>query len=75
MIYVADVDASIERAVAAGATLLQPATDQFWGDRSGMIMDPFGHRWSLATHTEEVSPEEIDRRAAEWMKSPPACKQ
>jgi PhnB protein len=74
MIYVPDVDAAMAQAVAAGATEMRPATDQFWGDRSGMIIDPYGHRWSLATHREDVSMDEIGRRAAAWMKSPPECK-
>jgi PhnB protein len=74
MIYVPDVDAALAKAVAAGATVMQPATDQFWGDRSGTIKDPFGHRWSLATHREDVPLEEINRRAAEWMKTAPDCK-
>ena len=74
MIYVPDVDAALAKAVAAGATVMQPATDQFWGDRSGTIIDPYGHRWSLATHREDVSMDEIGRRAAAWMKAPPECK-
>lgn len=57
--YVRDVDAAIAQAVAAGATLTMPATDMFWGDRYGQITDPFGHQWSLATHTRDVSFEEM----------------
>jgi uncharacterized glyoxalase superfamily protein PhnB len=57
--YVPDVDASVERALAAGATVRMPVQDAFWGDRYGQIEDPFGHRWSLATHTRDLSPEEI----------------
>lgn len=57
--YVADVDAAMAQALAAGATLTMPATDMFWGDRYGVITDPFGHQWSLATHIRDVSPEEI----------------
>jgi PhnB protein len=61
-LYVSDVDALAERAVAAGATVLRPVADQFYGDRSGTISDPFGHRWFLATHTEDVSPQEMRQR-------------
>ncbi len=66
-IYCEDVDAMTKQAVAAGAKELQPVTDQFWGDRSGKIEDPFGYRWGLATHIEDVSPEEMDRRSKAWM--------
>jgi PhnB protein len=64
-VYVDDVDATFERAIGAGATSLRPVEDQFYGDRSGQFLDPFGHRWSIATHVEDVSPEEMARRAAE----------
>jgi len=64
-VYVEDVDAVFERAVAAGATVLRPVEHQFYGDRSGQFEDPFGHHWSVATHVEDVSPEEMGRRAAE----------
>jgi PhnB protein len=63
-LYVEDVDAFVARAVAAGATLTRPVADQFYGDRVGGITDPFGHRWSIATHKEDLNPEEIRRRAA-----------
>jgi PhnB protein len=63
-LYVTDVDAVFARAVAAGATELHPVADQFYGDRNGTFADPFGHRWHIATHIEDVAPEEIDRRAA-----------
>lgn len=63
-LYVEDVDAVVNRAVAAGAKLFKPVADQFYGDRSGCVTDPFGHKWSVATHKEEVSPEEIQKRAA-----------
>ena len=63
-LYVEDVDAVVARAVAAGATLTRPVADQFYGDRVGGITDPFGHRWSIATHKEDLSPDEIRRRAA-----------
>jgi PhnB protein len=62
MIYVEDVDARVERAVAAGATLTRPVKDQFYGDRAGGVEDPFGHHWYIATHVEDLSPEEIKRR-------------
>jgi PhnB protein len=58
-LYVDDVDATVERAVAAGAKVTMPVADMFWGDRYGTIEDPFGHRWSVATHTRDVSPEEM----------------
>ncbi len=62
VLYVEDVDRVVNSAVAAGATLLMPVADQFWGDRMGTVADPFGHKWSIATHIEDVSPEEIGRR-------------
>lgn len=62
-LYVDDVDAVVERALAAGAALSRPIADQFYGDRLGMVVDPFGHVWSISTHIEDVSPEEIRRRA------------
>jgi PhnB protein len=64
-VYVEDVDAVFERALQAGAKVLRPLEDQLYGDRSGQFEDPFGHRWSVATHVEDVSPEEMARRAAE----------
>lgn len=63
-LYVPNVDEQFARAVAAGATVRRPVTNQFYGDRTGTIEDPFGHIWSLATHVEEVSPEELQRRVA-----------
>lgn len=63
-LYVEDVDTLASGAVAAGAKLLIPVADQFYGDRSGRLADPFGHIWIIATHKEDVSPEEIQRRAA-----------
>jgi PhnB protein len=62
MIYVEDVDARVEAAVAAGAKLTRPVKDQFYGDRTGGVEDPFGHHWYIATHVEDLSPEEIKRR-------------
>ena len=67
LIYVEDVSARFDRALEAGATLLKPLADQFYGDRSGTIQDPFGHTWTLATHIEDLSPEEIDKRFAGQM--------
>ena len=61
-LYVADCDATVARAVEAGATLMRPVVDQFYGDRSGMIVDPFGHSWFVASRKEEVTPEEMQRR-------------
>lgn len=68
MIYVADVDTVFNRTVAAGAKVKQPVKDQFYGDRSGTLEDPFGHVWTIATHKEDLTPEEIGKRAQEWMK-------
>lgn len=64
MLYVEDVDTVVSRAVAAGARLSKPVQDQFYGDRNGSITDPFGHKWEIATHMEDVSPEETTKRAA-----------
>jgi PhnB protein len=61
-IYTENADALFEQAVTAGAKVTMPLADQFWGDRYGKLEDPFGHRWSVATHKEELTPEEIDRR-------------
>jgi PhnB protein len=63
-LYTEDVDALWARAVDAGAQVLHPLQDQFWGDRHGQLTDPFGHRWGLATHVRDVPPEEIARAAA-----------
>jgi PhnB protein len=64
MLYVDDVDAVVKRAVDAGATLTMEVANQFYGDRSGGIKDPFGHKWHIATHVEDVPPDEMARRAA-----------
>lgn len=64
MIYVEDCDTMFHRALAQGATELQPLKDQFYGDRSGSIIDPFGHVWTIATHKEDLSPQEMERRSA-----------
>ncbi|HTS53079.1 MAG TPA: VOC family protein [Burkholderiales bacterium] len=63
LVYVEDVDALVKRAVAAGATVTRPVADQFYGDRLGSLKDPFGHSWSFATRIENLSAEEIRRRA------------
>ena len=62
-LYVENVDAFVQRAVDAGATVSMEVADQFWGDRFGTITDPFGHSWSVATHIEDVPPEEMAERA------------
>jgi PhnB protein len=62
LIYDVQVDARFEQAVAAGARVLMPIKDQFYGDRSGTLEDPFGHRWTISTHVEDVPPDEMDRR-------------
>jgi PhnB protein len=64
-IYVEDVDAVIARAVELGAAVQRPAQDQFYGDRDGFIIDPFGHGWTVASHVEDVTPDELTRRMAE----------
>ena len=61
--YVEDVDAVVQQAVDAGATITMEVADQFWGDRFGAVQDPFGHLWSIATHVEDVPPEEMAERA------------
>jgi PhnB protein len=60
-IYIENVDAAWERAVSAGASVKMPLMDMFWGDRYGTVMDPFGHKWSLATHIRDMSPEEMQQ--------------
>jgi PhnB protein len=69
MIYVDDSDAVFARAIEAGATEERPVQDQFYGDRSGTLVDPFGHRWTISTHIEDVPDDEIQRRMAEFSKS------
>ncbi len=64
VLYVPDVDATVAQAVAAGAVITRPVEDKFYGDRMGSLKDPFGHEWHVATHIEDVSPEEMQRRAA-----------
>lgn len=68
MVYVEDVDRVVAQAIQAGATLVRPVENQFYGDRSGSITDPFGHVWHIATHIEDVPPEEMARRAEEAMR-------
>ena len=65
-LYVLDSDASFQRAVAAGAKVERPIADQFYGDRSGTVIDPYGHKWTISTHKREVSKEEIDRAMKEF---------
>jgi PhnB protein len=65
-LYVKDVDAAFRQAVEAGAKAIMPPADMFWGDRYGQVEDPFGHRWSVATHTRDVTPDEM-RSAMEQM--------
>ncbi|MGH9689186.1 MAG: VOC family protein, partial [Candidatus Acidiferrales bacterium] len=64
-IYSENIDPLFERAVKAGATVTTPLADQFWGDRYGVVTDPFGHRWALAQHVEDVAPDEMERRSKE----------
>jgi len=64
-VYVEDADSVFERAVEAGAEPLQPVEDKFYGDRSGGFEDPFGHHWNVATHVEDIPPDEMSKRAAE----------
>lgn len=67
-LYTENVDSVFNRAVEAGCRVDMPLADMFWGDRYGKITDPFGHQWGLATHVEDVAPEEMKRRAEEWTK-------
>lgn len=66
-VYVEDADATFDAAIAAGAAVLRPVEDQFYGDRSGQFEDPWGHRWGVSTHVEDVDDEELARRAAAMM--------
>ena len=68
LLYVDDVDQRVERAVSMGAKIEKPVQDQFYGDRTGTIVDPFGHKWTLAVHMEDVTPEEMERRMAAMKK-------
>ena len=69
LVYLPDCDQVVAKAVAEGAKILKPVEDQFYGDRSGFIQDPFGHLWSIATHKEDVSPQELEERARKMMKA------
>ncbi len=73
MLYVKDVDSAFQRAVGAGATVSMPVTDMFWGDRYGKVSDPFGHEWAIATHKEDLTLEEIGKRAAEFFSHGAGC--
>ncbi|GAB3349240.1 VOC family protein [Lysobacter tyrosinilyticus] len=68
VIYGPDADAAWERAVKAGAKPERPVKDEFWGDRMGTVIDPFGHKWSLGTHVRDVSPDEMREAMKEWSK-------
>ncbi len=70
MLYVPDVDGRFKQALAAGAKELRPVKDQFYGDRSGTLVDPFGHQWTIGTHTEDLSDEEIKQRMAAMTDKP-----
>ena len=74
-LYVSDVDAVAQRAVAAGAKVVIPVNDQFYGERSGRLMDPFGHVWVVATHKEDVPPEDMKRRFQAFMDKQPGQKE
>jgi len=67
LLYVENVDQLFKRAIDAGGKELRPVQDQFYGDRSGTLADPFGHVWTIATHKEDLSPQEISERASKWM--------
>ncbi len=66
-LYVVHADTAMERALAAGARLVMPLADMFWGDRYGMVRDPFGHLWAIATHKEDLTDEELDERTREYL--------
>ena len=69
-LYVEDADKQFNQAVAAGCTVLMPMADMFWGDRYGIVQDPFGHLWSIATHVRDVSPEELQAAAGKGCPDP-----
>src|SRR5262245_26274010 len=69
ILYVQDVDAVFKKAIDAGAKAIMPPSDMFWGDRFGKLTDPFSHQWGIATHIEDVSPQEMQKRQADWEKS------
>jgi len=68
LLYITDCDAVFKKAVDAGAKVDRPLQDQFYGDRSGTVIDPYGHKWTIATHKEDLSPEEMQKRGDEWKK-------
>ncbi|MCI0661061.1 MAG: VOC family protein [Acidobacteria bacterium] len=68
MVYVEDVDSVVKQAEGAGAKLLSPVADQFYGDRSGKLQDPYGHLWYISTHKEDVAPEEMQKRHDDYLK-------
>jgi PhnB protein len=68
-VYLPDVDCVVERASAEGAKILKPVQDQFYGDRSGFLQDPFGHLWGVATHIEDVAPKDMEERAKRAMQA------
>ena len=72
-LYVTDVDARFKQAIAAGGKELRPVQDQFYGDRSGTLTDPFGHQWTIATHKEDVAPDELHKRMMAMMQKPGSC--
>lgn len=72
-LYVPDADATYEKAVAAGAKVMKPIADQFYGDRSGTVYDPWGHQWTIATHKEDLTDEQLKERMAEMLKSGEGC--
>jgi uncharacterized glyoxalase superfamily protein PhnB len=74
-LYVTDADAAFDRAVAAGATVTMPLADMFWGDRYGKLVDPFGHQWSIATHLEDPTPEQMKERMAAAFSGQPCNQQ
>ena len=73
-LYVPDVDQAFDRAVKAGAKVTFPLADQFWGDRYGIVSDPFGHHWSLATHKHDLTPEQVDQAMSQSAPPPSAKK-
>lgn len=72
-IYVEDCDQAFNKAVAAGATVDRPVVDQFYGDRNGTVVDPFGHKWTIGTHKKDLTPAEVQAAMMEWMKNMPGC--
>ena len=72
MLYVEDCDAFFKRAIEVGATSNMPPQDMFWGDRYARLTDPFGHQWAIATHKEDLTPEQIAERQNAWSRSRPS---